>query len=60
MITIPPMVGVPFFIRWRSGVSSRIVSPPCCSSRSFWISGGPIRSEITSPLIRAMKDLNVR
>ena len=27
----PPIVGVPFFVRWRSGVSSRIVSPPCCT-----------------------------
>ena len=59
-ITRPPIVGVPFFVRWRSGVSSRIVSPPCCQARSFRISGGPIRSEITSAVIRAMKDRNVR
>ena len=37
----PPIVGVPFFVRWRSGVSSRIVSPPCCLSRSLRDDPGP-------------------
>ncbi len=53
------MVGVPFFERWRSGVSSRTVSPPCCHSFSFSMSGGPISSEITSAEIKAMTERNV-
>ena len=57
---MPPIVGVPFFVRWRSGVSSRIVSPPCCFSRSRVMIHGPITSEITSAEMRAMKDRNVR
>ena len=36
------MVGVPAFARCRSGVSSRIVSSPCCSTRSRRISHGPM------------------
>ena len=58
-ITTPPIVGVPRLPRWRSGVSSRIVSAPCCITRSRRISHGPMSSEITSAEIRAMKDRNV-
>ena len=59
-MTMPPIVGVPFFVRCRSGVSSRIVSPPCCSTRSRRISHGAISSEMISAEIRAMNERNVR
>ena len=57
---MPPIVGVPFFVRWRSGVSSRIVSPPCCVSRSRVMIHGPITSEITRAEMSAMNERNVR
>ena len=59
-MTTPPIVGVPFFDRCRSGVSSRIVSSPRCSSRSRRMIQGPITSEITNAEISAISDLNVR
>ena len=59
-MTMPPIVGVPFFVRCRSGVSSRIVSPPCCSTRSRRISHGAIKSEMISAEISAMNERKVR
>jgi len=59
-MTIPPIVGVPFLVRCRSGVSSRIVSPPCCAVRRRRISQGPTRSEMMNAVISAMKERNVR
>src|SRR5882724_176787 len=58
--TMPPIVGVPFFVRCRSGVSSRIVWLPCCSARSRRMSHGAISSEMISAEIRAMNERNVR
>jgi len=58
-ITTPPIVGVPFLLRWRSGVSSRTVSAPYCIRRNRPISHGPISSEITRAVINAMNDRNV-
>jgi len=46
-MTSPPMVGVPALLRCRSGVSSRMVSPPCWRARSRRISQGPRTKEIT-------------
>ena len=57
---IPPIVGVPFLVRCRSGVSSRIVSPPCCAIRSRRMIHGPTTSEMMNAEIRAMNDRKVR
>jgi len=59
-MTIPPIVGVPFLVRCRSGVSSRIVSPPCCAIRRRRMIHGPTTSEMMNAVIRAMNDRNVR
>ena len=53
-ITSPPMVGVPALLRCRSGVSSRMVSPPRWSARSRPISQGPRTNEITIAVTVAM------
>ena len=53
------MVGVPAFARCRAGVSSRMVSPPCCSSRSRWITQGPTTKQITSADTVAIAARNV-
>ena len=58
-MTSPPMVGVPAFARCRAGVSSRIVSPPCCSSRRRWMSQGPRTKEITMAETVAIAARNV-
>ena len=55
----PPIEGVPAFSRWRSGVSSRIVSPPSCSARSRAISQGPSTKEITIAVTVAIAARNV-
>ena len=53
------MVGVPAFVRCRAGVSSRIVSSPCCEPRSRRISHGPSAKEITIAVTAAIAVRNV-
>ena len=59
VISTPPIVGVPRFSWWRSGVSSRIVWPICRSSSSR-ISHGPAMKAIKSAVSAAPTLRNVR
>jgi hypothetical protein len=55
----PPIDGVPALPRWRSGVSSRMVSPPSWTARSRRISHGPSMKEITVAVTVAIAARNV-
>jgi hypothetical protein len=53
------MVGVPAFVRCRSGVSSRIVSSPSWSLRSRRMIHGPSAKEMTIAVTAAIAVRNV-
>src|SRR3712207_7841586 len=53
-MTVPPMVGVPFFDRWLSGPSSRI-SWPKPLRRNRWTATGVARNEMISPNAAAIR-----
>src|ERR687894_677087 len=53
-MTVPPIVGVPFFDRWLSGPSSRI-SWPKPLRRNRWTATGVARIEMISPNAAAIR-----
>ena len=58
-IRMPPMVGVPDFLRCDCGPSSRM-NWPIWNSRSFWITHGPINSAISRAVSEAKAVRTVR
>jgi hypothetical protein len=58
MISIPPIVGVPAFLKWDVGPSS-LIGCPTCISFNFLIIHGPIIRQIRSAVSEAYIVLKV-